>query len=174
MRVKVIAEEQHTKKYNFAISAPTIPSAAKLNITMSLEKHSKRRSKYQPIERPDGVIVLQRPYQPLTSPPQQQPTFIKHLHTFAAPCPSSQRVGAQPRIGARGLVHIGSQFTECGRGGYNTPFDAGRGGYNGVFDEHEEDAVVGSEEMLGSKQLSPMERYLTGVEPWSPWSVKHS
>jgi hypothetical protein len=172
-----------------------ISRSATLFITMTVqsEAKSKKRTKYRPVQRPDGVIVLQRPYRPTTSPPPPQVSmFEKHLPTFIVPASTTKpnRVAATKRIDEE-LAGIGSCFLDIntngcgkmadagrggyqdvimeGRGGYQDLLKAGRDGYNDLFGKDESAANVTEE--LGRPraeyQRTPMQRFLSGPESWS-------
>ncbi|KAF2030880.1 hypothetical protein EK21DRAFT_88597 [Setomelanomma holmii] len=135
-------------------------------MTLNTEAKSKRRTKHRPVERPDGVIVLQRPYQPTasSSSPQQPPKFEAHVPTFVVPtkikCPTRKK-NAQ-RVGEN-LTSIGAQF-EQGRDGYNDVVDCGRGGYNDV-QNNRQDLSAFLKEILMSHGLPPMQRFLSEAGP---------
>lgn len=137
-------------------SAINISSSAHLKITMTISTQSepKKRTGYRPVERQDGVIVLQRPYRPSSSTPKSS-NFEKHVPNFAVSTTTSEpRTSAALKRTKEDSVGMGAQFGDegrdgydylvdverggcndlvgAGRDGYNDLLDAGRGGYNEV------------------------------------------
>lgn len=163
---------------NTDTSTTFIPCTANLKITLNMQSQpkSKRQTKYRPIERPDGVIVLQRPYRPATSPPQQFQRFEKHVPTFTVPKASVKlRSIAAVKRTEDDLVCVGSQFAESGRDGYNDLADAGRSGYNDVAEAREvkyflKDFRRGGQDLRGL----PMQRYLGEEGSWSEFAMRDS
>jgi hypothetical protein len=151
-------------------SRPNVSASANLKITMTIKAQdmSKKRTRYRPIERPDGVIVLQRPYRPAACPPsiQQPPKFEKHLPTFIVPATSKKPVSsAELQTADDDFAGIGAHL-EHGRDGYNEPVDTGRGGYNDIRDSREElwDFMKDNSKPQG---CTPMQRFLADSGPWS-------
>lgn len=155
-----------------------ISSTANLQITMSFNvetKPQRQSHRYRPIQRDDGVIVLQRPYQPpaLRKVSAKQPTapkFEKHIPVFIHPSSNSnkERKGSPSEMSERYSSHLGAQFREQGRDGYNAPVDTGRGGYNNVLDMSRLDDLLQHERNF--QGLTPMTRFLEEDGPWTVWS----
>ncbi|KAH7091608.1 hypothetical protein FB567DRAFT_277888 [Paraphoma chrysanthemicola] len=155
-------------------SRQNISGSASLTITMTIKTQdkSKKRTKYRPIERPDGVVVLQRPYRPATSSsiPHQPPTFEKHIPTFVVPTTSkTTKQPPQLQTFEDDLIGIGAHL-DVGRDGYNDLVDAGRGGYNDVNDGREEllDLVKAFKKSRGT---TPWQRFLGESGPWSAFEA---
>jgi hypothetical protein len=156
-------------------SRPNVSTSANLKITMTIQAQdkSKKRTRYRPVERPDGVIVLQRPYRPATSSSSnpQPPQFEKHLPTFVVPATSKKpRSYAELQTADDDFAGIGAHL-EHGRDGYNEPVDFGRGGYNDVRDSREElwDFMKDSSKSQGT---TPMQRFLTDSGPWGAFEMR--
>ncbi|KAH7081194.1 hypothetical protein BKA63DRAFT_203753 [Paraphoma chrysanthemicola] len=155
-------------------SRSTISRSASLKITMTIKTQdkSKKRTKYRPIERLDGVVVLQRPYRPATasSIPQQPPTFEKHIPTFVVPTTSkTTQLPPKLRTFEDNLIGVGAHL-DAGRDGYNDMVDAGRGGYNDMNDGREEllDLVRTFKQSQGK---TPMQQFLVESGPWSTFEA---
>ncbi|KAF2822856.1 hypothetical protein CC86DRAFT_409634 [Ophiobolus disseminans] len=137
------------------------------------EAKPKKRTKYRPVQRPDGVIVLQRLYRPQA----QSHKFEQHLPTFDMPTTTTKpRTSAAIKRTEEDLACMGAQFTEQGRIEYNDPVDAGRGGYNDVADGSKDilDFLKGFSKHGQSSRVSPMLRFLDGAGPWSPFGMEES
>lgn len=166
-----------SKPNNHITSTTSISRSANLTITMTIQAKSKKRTNYRPIERPDGVVVLQRPYRPATASPQSTPKFEKHVPIFTVPTPSTKPKRDEPRRDVtiatekkeEDFAHVGAHLTENGRDGYNDLVDAGRGGYNDRCDGHAE--LLGSKKGISriedASTRSPMQRFLSEEGPWS-------
>jgi hypothetical protein len=184
-----------------ANSTINISQSTTLFITMTVqpEVKSKKRTKYRPVQRPDGVIVLQRPYRPATSlPPPQVSIFEKHLPTFIVPASTAKPklVAATKRVDGE-LTGMGSCFldmdtngpgdvVEAGRGGYQDLvvegtgyyqdlLEAGRDGYNDLFGKHESTANLTKElrRPRTDYQSTPMQRFLSEPESWSVMELRN-
>lgn len=141
----------------------TIHSTANLDITMILESTPKKRSpRYRPVERPDGVIVLHRPYQPASSVIQQRPKFEKNIPIFEPRDTKSKAKGRAmaPNKVETGLKCVGAQFATCGRDGYNGPVTTGRKRYHSPASICEDEGC------------SPMYRFLDEAGPWSSLALR--
>jgi hypothetical protein len=156
-------------------------------MTIQVEAKSKKRTKYRPVKRPDGVVVLQRPYRPAaTSLSLQAPIFEKHLPTFIVPASIAKpnRVVVMKRLG-EDLVGIGgdikdadteicNEMAETGRGGYHDLVEAGRDGYNDQCGTH--DRPLNPTEELRRLQKdcqgTPMQRFLSEAGPWSALNLR--
>jgi hypothetical protein len=156
-------------------SRPNVSTSANLKITMTIQAQdkSKKRTRYRPIERPDGVIVLQRPYRPAASSSSipQPPQFEKHLPTFVVPATSKKpRSYAELQTADDDFAGIGAHL-EHGRDGYNEPVDSGRGGYNDIIDGREElwDFLKSVSKRQG---LTPMQRFLGELGSWSTFEER--
>ncbi|OAL00953.1 hypothetical protein IQ06DRAFT_293114 [Phaeosphaeriaceae sp. SRC1lsM3a] len=154
-----------------------ISPIATLRITMTIQTQSKstKRTKYRPVERPDGVIVLQRPYHPATLPAPKAPKFEKHIPTFATPS-SSKKATQEKAIKQMkdDLTCLGSSFQDMGREGYNEMMHAGRGGYNDICEQREEldEFLEGFEGYEMSRQISSMQRFLNDAGAWSMHNLR--
>jgi hypothetical protein len=167
-----------------------VSHSATLSITMAdqPEVKSKRRTKYRPVQRSDGVIVLQRPYRPTTSsPPLQVSTFENHLPTFIVPASKAtlNRVTGTKRVD-EDLTAIGSYFpgmetngseemVGAGRGCYQDLMEAGRGGYNDIFGKHDNMANF-TEELRQPRtghHKTPMQCFLSEPGPWSSLELRN-
>jgi hypothetical protein len=132
-------------------------------MTVQPQANSKKRTKYRPMERPDGVIVLHRPYRPSTSSLSEAPKFEKHLPTFTV----VPAIKVKPRQdgtinkGEQEFAYIGAHVTAIGRGGYN-------------------DVCYGRKELGNVGQLrenghgTPMQRFLGEMGPWSAFELRDS
>lgn len=153
-----------------SLPRPNISRSASLKVAMTIKTQdkSKKRTKYRPIERPDGVIVLQRQYRPATSSliPQQPHTFKKHIPTFIVPT-TSKITEPSPKLRPfeDGLIGIGAHL-DAGRDGYNDLVDTGRGGYNDMNDGREELLDL-AKTFKKSQGMTPMQRFLGESGPWS-------
>lgn len=182
-------------------NAISISTSSNLSITMSLHPQAKpkERTKYRPIQRSDGVIVLQRPYRPVGSPPTAQAsTFEKHLPIFSisASSPKSTSAISKPRKAAsttsqpEDLTSKGASLVEMGRHGYNDAVDAGRGGYNDLVDvgqggyqetcDEERKGIEGIVDFLStfsehqkSHHTMPMQRFLGESGPWTACKLRN-
>jgi hypothetical protein len=179
-----------------------ILQSATLFITMTVQPDvkSKKRTKYRPVQRPDGVIVLQRPYRPATSSSSspQMSTFEKHLPTFIVPASTARPklVAATKRMDDE-LTGMGSCFLDMdtngpgdmvkvGRGGYQDLvvegtgcyqdlLETGRDGYNDLLEKHDGTANF-TKELRRSRtdyQSTPMQRFLSGPESWSVLQLRN-
>jgi hypothetical protein len=175
---------------------------ATFSITMAVqpEVKSKRRTKYRPVQRPDGVIVLQRPYRPATSsPPLQVSTFENHLPVFIVPASKAtlNRVTGTKRVdedltaiggcflgmdtnGSEEMVEAGrggyQDLAQAGRGGYQDLMEAGRGGYNDLFGKHDNMANF-TEELRQPRtghQKTPMQCFLSEPGSWSALELRNA
>jgi hypothetical protein len=158
---------------NTTTSNIDISALATLSITMTIQAEAKpkKRTKYRPVQRPDGVIVLQRPYRP-TASPAPAPKFEKHLPTFVVPTATHKQQSTRRRD--EDLAGVGSRLTETGGEDNNDSLEAGRGGYN--------DPCYRSEEVWGfledvqrtrnNRQITPMQRFLGESGPWSTFESR--
>ncbi|KAF1915913.1 hypothetical protein BDU57DRAFT_515708 [Ampelomyces quisqualis] len=148
-----------------------ILSSATLFITMTVPTQDKanNRTKYRPIERADGVVVLKHPYRPATSPAPSTPKFEKYLPTFVV----SARI--TPRKEAAVLAKREEDFAHIGRNllgfqsdGYGDLVDAGRGGHNDCSGQIQglADFMIGLRQIQDGRQSAPMQRFLSEVGPW--------
>lgn len=153
-------------------NSTAIPQTADLKITMTTQPPSiqKRRTKYRPIARPDGLIVLQRPYQPANSPVQQPLQFEKHLPIFPISPASAKtsKIRKPIKPSQEDFAQIGGHFQDGGRDGYNGLVNAGRGGYNAPVDAATEENF---DLEAGMADLTPMQRFLCEAGPWTAVSV---
>jgi hypothetical protein len=139
-------------------STSSISRSATLAITMTLQTKSKTRTKYRPIERADGVVVLQRPYRPASSLPAHAVKFEKHLPIFDVP---TRIPTLKPQPKRRVVIEtVEADFACIGAHLTGTVTEQSR--------------VLGNEreELLGSLQdsrgpMAPMQRFLGGTGPWS-------
>jgi hypothetical protein len=143
-------------------STSSISRSATLAITMTLQLQlqtkSKTRTKYRPIERADGVVVLQRPYRPASSLPAHAVKFEKHLPIFDVP---TRIPTLKPQPKRRVVIEtVEADFACIGAHLTGTVTEQSR--------------VLGNEreELLGSLQdsrgpMAPMQRFLGGTGPWS-------
>jgi hypothetical protein len=155
-----------------------LPSA-KLSIKMTIptQAKSKKRTKYRPVERSDGVVVLQRPYRPATLPTPATLKFEKHLPTFAAPvCKTPPQEAAAMARRDEDFAHIGANFREARDVDSDDLVDAGRGGYNDRNGRIEVRAGHGLPDFMkklrrvkGNCQSTPMQQFLSEAGPWSPF-----
>jgi hypothetical protein len=137
-------------------------------MTIQAEAKPKRRTKYRPVQRPDGVIVLQRPYHPTTLPSAPAPKFEKHLPTFVVPT-ATHKQKDKIRRRDEDLAGVGSILMETGGGDNNDSLKAGRGGYNDPCCGSEEvwDFLEDAQRTLNNRQITPMQRFLGESGPWS-------
>jgi hypothetical protein len=135
-------------------TSTTISPSASLTVTMTIQSQTKR-TKYRPIKRPDGVIVLQRPYRPSPQPVK----FEKHVRIFDGPASRASKDGKRMDESLRG---VGARFGEGGR-------DEGSEAGNGVVGEPEEKFQFPREDAWMTKVLEslPMQRFLSEEGPWS-------
>jgi hypothetical protein len=179
-----------------------VSHSATLSITMSdqPEVKSKKRTKYRPVRRPDGVIVLQRPYRPATSSsPLPVSKIEKHLPAFIVPASKAtlNRVAGIKRVdedlmaiggcflsmetnGSEEMVEAGrggyQDLVQARRGGYQDLMDAGRGGYNDLFGKHDNLANF-TEELRQSRtghQQTPMQCFLSEPGSWSALELRNA
>jgi hypothetical protein len=160
------------KSSNTITSTISVPRSANLTITMTFleEARSKKRTKYRPVERQDGVIVLQRQYQPSSLPPQQPLKFEKHLPIFTGPTSTSKpKTAVTPHDMENDLMLIGAHFHEHGRNEDNDLTDTGRGGYNDQCDGLAAilNFVKGCSKIGETSRQWPMQRFLGEQGPWS-------
>ncbi|KAH7409854.1 hypothetical protein DE146DRAFT_643164 [Phaeosphaeria sp. MPI-PUGE-AT-0046c] len=158
-------------------STTQISTSASLKITMAIKSHAKstKRTKYRPIERSDGVVVLQRPYHPATLPALKAPTFEKHVPTFAAPKPSTTATQETAMNRHKDdLTYLGSGCLDMGRAGDNEVLQAGRSGYNGICEnvKNLKGFLEGSAVRETSRYMSPMQCFLDDAGPWSPHNLR--
>ena len=143
-----------------------------MTIQPQLESKSKRRTKYRAVERQDGLIVLQRPYQSVSSVPQQPLRFEKHLPIFEKPSPVPPPKKMKRIMVALGnehdLAHIGSHLAENVKGDGGEIEVAETCGYNDVGDIEKdlEDILAGLELCPVDHGLTPMQRFLSELGPW--------
>jgi hypothetical protein len=151
-------------------------------MTIQTESKSKKRTKYRPVKRPDGVIVLQRPYRPAaTSLSPQAPIFEKHLPIFIVPASiaKSNRGVVMKRMGEDlanfggnlkdAEISRGDEMAEAGRGGYQNLIEAGQDGYNDQCGTRDRTLDL-TGELRGldtDYQKTPMQRFLSEAGPWS-------
>lgn len=159
-------------------STTNISSLPTLKITMTIQTQAKpkRNTKYRPVERPDGVVVLQRPYHhPAALPAPNAPKFEKHIPTFAAPKSPTRptQENAIKRI-KEDLPHIGGSFVDAGRDGYNELMQAGRGGYQEISEQAK--GLMEFLEGFGgnetTRHMTPMQRFLDAAGPWSTHELR--
>jgi hypothetical protein len=188
-----------TTPSNAIASAFNISTSANLKITMKISTQSepKKRTRYRPVERQDGVVVLQRPYRPSASTPQLA-KFEKHIPVFASSTRKSKpRTSAALKRTEEDVVGMGAQFAEMGKDGYNNLMDAGRDGYNDLLDAGrgsfnelhlewtpQEEAIDEREDILAvvrhfsnvaqRPRLSPMQRFHNERGAWSPHGLRES
>ena len=147
-------------------------------MTIQNEAKSKQQTKYRPVERQDGVIVLRRQYRPSSLPPQQPFTFEKRLPTYTVPTSTSKpKIKVTPGDVEGDLMQVGAQFTEQGREGYNDLADAGRGGYHDHCGGLQDilNFAEGCSRVGEASRLSPMQRFLVGdAGPWSLLEMRES
>jgi hypothetical protein len=138
-------------------STTTISRSATLAIAMALQMQtkSKPRPKYRPIERADGVVVLQRPYRPATSPPPQTLHFEKHLPTFDVPA----RTRTSKPQSKRRVVMEPLKADFAGMGAHLTGTDK-------VLDDERAESLGSLQDARGGP-MAPMQRFLGGTGPWS-------
>jgi hypothetical protein len=142
-------------------------------MTLQLQTKSKTRSKYRPVERADGVVVLHRPYRPATSPPPQAAKFEKHVPTFVVPAPSTKPKPKQKIV----LGKVEASFAQVAAHVPGT-------GKDGLSEAGYDDLCQGREELLGfldglrllreEGQMAPMQRFLSEAGPWSPVEMRQS
>jgi hypothetical protein len=156
-------------------------------MTIHTEAKSKKRTKYRPVKRPDGVIVLQRPYRPAaTSLSPQALIFEKHLPTFIVPASIAKpnRAVVMKRVGEdlagiggnlKGAdTNISNEMAEAGRGGYNDLMEAGQDGYNDQYGAHDTTLNLTEElrRLQTDCQKTPMQRFLSEAGPWSALNLR--
>jgi len=148
---------------NTIASFHTIPSSATLNITMNINAHvPNKHTRYRPVERSDGVVVLQRPYRPAaTLPISQSNKFEKHVPTYtvASSAPEPRTSAAQKRT-EDDLVGVGAQIEVQRRGGYNGFVDAGRGG--------DDELVAAGRDGYNDLELAGRGGYNEILSDWKP------
>jgi hypothetical protein len=167
----------------------SISQSATLSIIMTIRTEAKanKRTKYRPVQRPDGVIVLQRPYRPATSSLSPQvPMFEKHTPTFILPASTAKRNQGPTmnRVG-QDLAGIGGNLMDtkidgcfnmegAGRAGYHNMMEAGQGGYNDHCGRYER-ASKFTEELRQHQtecRRTPTRRFLSEAGPWSAFESR--
>lgn len=159
-----------------------IISSTQLAINMNVQHYtktsSKRRTKYRPVQRIDGVVTEYPRYQVKGAPVQEAFKFEKHIFTLdGIRGPSTIGVGspesAEREKDLRGVGAFAEAYgrdgynriVEYGRGGYNapTPMHAKRNGYADFPDQRPIDSCAG---------LAPMQRFLEETGSWSEVSLQ--
>jgi hypothetical protein len=170
-----------TQKQEGTITASNnILASSNLSITMTLQAQtkSKKRTEYHPLQRPDGVIVLKRPYRPaaLSSPPAFK--FEKHIPVLHAPASTKHRptTKLEPSTAAKvrvdDLVGIGAHLTEFGRGGYNDVTDVERGGHADVGEGDLENVLEFIEAFQARRRLTSIQHFLREAASWSVFEMR--
>jgi hypothetical protein len=145
-----------------------------MTIQLPPKSKSKRRTKYRAVERQDGLIVLQRPYQPANSAPRQPIRFEKHLPIFETPssAPSSKKMKKSliALNNEHDFAHIGSHLAEIMEKDAGTHGVAETCGHDDVENvEKELDDILASLELCPvDRVLTPMQRFLSELGPWHP------
>jgi hypothetical protein len=159
----------------------TVDMASSLQLstamTIQTQAKSKKRTKYRPVQRPDGVVVLQRPYRPASFMVPQALVFEKHQPTFVVPASNAKPAAmaehitpkqiAVVKVRHKDLVDIGAHLAEFGRGGCNDHLDAGSDKNEVLYELGQDELLVVMEDVQGRQQLAPMERFLVEEDPWS-------
>jgi hypothetical protein len=185
-------------QYQLPHHPPTqsIATTSNLIITMTVQHNPERRTKYRAVKRSDGLIVLQRPYQPVNS----IPTFEKLTSS-----PSPKKTEKTPLLSKdeHNFAHIGCHLVENVEKEHCDLSDARRSRYNDAEDMEKElgDILASIEQQFdvcaggegagsrGSNEfssgtagwffrlssieqhpvdqaLTPMQRFLSELEPW--------
>jgi hypothetical protein len=147
-----------------------IRQEARLNITMTIESKSRKKTVYRVAQRPDGVIVEKPRYRP--SPP------ISICKTRGeAEDKGKEAVNKDGRDGFGEAVERGrSGYNKGGKDSNGQVFERGRSGYNNVFtihttqiDGHQGDIKYRVPE---SNIADPMQRFLAESGPWSTFNTR--
>jgi hypothetical protein len=174
------------------------PATTKRFNTMSPQPQtgSKKRTKYRPVQRSDGVVVLQRPYRPVGSPLPIPPSFFeRYLPKSDDVASTTKSVAADSKpqnlatltSEAEELASIGTHLVDLGGYVYNDQADAGRekgtnlanagrGGYQEIFDDRAK-PIGGIVDFLRQvaqegEYPTPMQRFLSEAGSWSALELR--
>ncbi|KAH8724460.1 hypothetical protein GQ44DRAFT_727814 [Phaeosphaeriaceae sp. PMI808] len=145
-------------------------ASAELRTTMVIQPpvKSKKKAKYRPCQRLDGVVVLQRQYRPNASPLPKAFKFEKHIPTFSAS--ATQTKPKEMNRQTRGdCAYVGAHLEEDLWIGHDELLTAGRGGYDGIFNGRKQmfsPCQNNSDPQEGILE-TPMQRFLSEQGPWN-------
>jgi hypothetical protein len=115
---------------------------ARLNITMTIESKSRKKTVYRVAQRPDGVIVEKPRYRP-------------------SPSTSNTRDKAED---VRSVGEKEAVYDKHGSDSYGGVFERGRNGYNDVFKMQAH--------VQKSDAVDPMQRFLAESGPWNTFNTR--